>query len=125
VLVLAPPPQPVVLLGEVGELEVEGERAEYLRLALERQRGDGRGQLGAGRRPARRPRPPGELADPLLGREQLLPALLDEDAAEDLAEQADVPPQRCVGAPGGQGRVTAPSLADETSAAYFASTPES
>jgi hypothetical protein len=36
VLVLAPPPQAVVLLGEVGELEVHGERSQHLALAFER-----------------------------------------------------------------------------------------
>ena len=49
VRVLAPPAEAVVLLGEVRELEVERERAQDVRLALERQRGDRLRQLLAGR----------------------------------------------------------------------------
>jgi hypothetical protein len=59
----------------------------------------------------------------LLVGEQALAALLDENAAEDLTEEADVSPQGRVGACGAQGLVIAPSLAEETRAAYFASTP--
>jgi hypothetical protein len=103
VLVLAAATQPVVLLRQVDELEVERERAQDLGLALEGQvpdrlcdpgpRGGGAGRTGA----------PGELPDALLVREQLLAALLDENPAEDVTEQADVAPERRVGARGSHG----------------------
>ncbi len=96
VLVLPQPPQPMVLLGEVGELEVEAERAQHLGLALERELADRRREIGPCPGAARPPRLPRERADALLVGEQLLPFLLDEDAAEDLAEQPDVPPERCL-----------------------------
>ena len=90
VLVLAPPPQAVVLLGQVGELEVEAEGAEHLSLPLEWQRADGRRQVGTRSRPPGLPRLARQRPDPLLVCEQVLTLLLDEDAAEDLAEQPDV-----------------------------------
>jgi hypothetical protein len=122
-LVLTPPAEAVVLLREVGELEVERERPENLRLALERKGGNRGREPGAGRRAAGGARSPGQLPDVLLFGEQVLAGLLDENATEDLTEKADVSPQRRVGASGAQGFVTAPSLADETRAAYLASTP--
>src|SRR5262245_10692977 len=113
----------MMLLGEVRELEVEPERPQHFRLPFERERPHRGRQLRARSRLTLGASLPRERANSLLLGEQLLPFLLDDDAAEDLAEQADVPPERCVVV--GQGRVTAPSLADETSAAYFASTPMS
>jgi nitrogen regulatory protein P-II 1 len=93
-LVLPPAAEAVVLLGEIGELEVEGERPEHSRLPV--------GIEGAHRFPqlvARRAvsRGAGEVTDPLLGLEQILPFLLDEDATENLAEQANVAAERRVG----------------------------
>ena len=87
VLVLAPAPDPMVLLGDVGELEEERERAEHGRLLLEAELRD--------RLPERLPRAAGariagERPDPLLAVEQLLALLLDEDPPEQVAEQADV-----------------------------------
>ena len=114
----------MVLLGDVRELEVEAEGSEHGRLPLERQGADGGGELRARARLTHRPGSPRERADALLVREQILPFLLDEDAAEDVAEQADIAPKRSFWG-SAQGRVTAPSLADETSAAYFARTPVS
>ena len=87
VLVGAPAPEPVVLLGDVRELEEDAERAQHDGLALERQRRDRlleRLALPAAARPAR------ERADPLDEVEHLLPLLLDEHAPEQVAEQADV-----------------------------------
>ena len=75
--------------------------------------------------PPERPRLAREVADPLLVVEEPGAALLDEHPAEDVPEQADVPPEGCVRTGRAQGLVTAPSLADETSAAYLASTPVS
>ena len=46
VLVLAPPAEPMVLLGDVRELEVEREGAQDERLQLEREHGDGLAELG-------------------------------------------------------------------------------
>ena len=87
VLVLAPPSQPVVLLGDVRELEEERERAQDGGLLLEIELADRLLELGAA---ARLPRLAREPADPLLQREQLLALLLDEDLPEDVPEQADV-----------------------------------
>ena len=113
----------MVLLGEVDELEVERERPQDVRLPLGRQGSDRLLEPRPRGRRAARPRATREVADALLGLEQPRPALLDEYAPEDVAEQADVAPEWSVGGARVQGRVTAPSLADETCAAYFASTP--
>jgi nitrogen regulatory protein PII len=83
-----------VLLGEVGELEVEGERPEHRGLPVGIEGAHGFAQLVARRAGAGGAR---EVADPLLGLEQTLAFLLDEDAAEDLAEQANVAAERRVG----------------------------
>lgn len=112
-----------MLLGQVRELKVEAEGSEDLGLPLERQLPYRSLEVGARAGPAGAAGLAGEGADPLLVGEQVVAFLLDEDAAEDLAEQPDVPPERCFGIARAQGRVTAPSLADETCAAYFASTP--
>jgi mycothiol synthase len=88
----------VVLLGEVRELEVDGERPQDARLALEREPADRLAQLVPRLTRSRRPR---EAADQLLGLEQLLALLLDDDAAEDLAEQPDVAAERCFRIRGG------------------------
>ena len=93
-LVGAPAPQPVVLLGDVRELEEDAERPQHDGLALERKRRDRlleRLALPAAARPAR------ERADPLDEVEYFLPLLLDEHAPEEVAEQADVRTQAGIG----------------------------
>jgi hypothetical protein len=80
----------MVLLGDVRELEVEGERAEHARLAREGQLGDGIAKIAVGLARTRSPR---ECADALDVLEQLLAVLLDEDAPEQVAEEAHVAPQ--------------------------------
>ena len=94
---VAAPPDAVVLLGDVRELEVEREGAENLRLLLEVEPADGAGQLGPHVGVAGLARPPGDVADLLLARQQILSLLLDHDAAEQVAEKADVPSERRVG----------------------------
>ena len=85
--VLATTPQAVMLLGQVGELEVDGERAQHerLRVWLERGRALASTSAGPARRAARVAR-----ADRLDEVEQPRSLLLDEHAAEDRAEQPDV-----------------------------------
>ncbi len=53
VLVLAPAAEPMVLLGEIGELEVEAEGTEHVALAHERELADGGGEIGARPGPSR------------------------------------------------------------------------
>ena len=84
----------MVLLGDVRELEVERERAQHARLPLERQRLDGLLELLVRRAGTRRA---GQRAHPLDVLEQRLALLLDEDAPEQVAEQADVSAQRRLG----------------------------
>ena len=86
-----------MLLGDVRELEVEREGAEDLRLLLEVEPADGAGQLRPHLGVAGLARPPGDVADLLLARQQVLSLLLDHDAAEQVAEKADVPSERRVG----------------------------
>ena len=90
----APAADPVLLLRDVRELEVERERAEDARLPLEREAGDSGGEIVVRRAVARRPR---ERADALDVGEQRLVLLLDEHLPEQVAEQADVAPQRRIG----------------------------
>ena len=85
---------PVLLLGDVRELEVERERAQHARLPLERQRRD-RGREVVVRGPAARGA--GERPDALDVVEERLVLLLDEHPAEQVAEHADVAPERGVG----------------------------
>jgi hypothetical protein len=86
-----------VLLGDVRQLEVEAEGAQHLRLALEIELANGLPQRLPAGGPARRARLAREPPDPLFLIEQLLPFLLDEDPAEDVAQQADVAAERRVG----------------------------
>jgi hypothetical protein len=65
VLVLTPPAQAVMLLGEVRELEIEGEGAEDVALTLERERSDGGGELRPWPRLTRPASGAREAADPL------------------------------------------------------------
>jgi hypothetical protein len=105
VLVLASAPEPVMLLGEVCELEVERERPQHVGLPIEGQCGDRFGELVPRSRTAGRTRVAGQLADSLLGGEEARTTLLDEHASEGLAEQAHVPSERRVGAGNGHGRL--------------------
>ena len=88
VLVGAAAPEPVVLLGDVRELEEDAERPQHDGLALERERP--RSSRRAARARPLAARPARERADPLDEVEHLLPLLLDEHAPEEVAEQADV-----------------------------------
>ena len=85
---------PVLLLGDVRELEVRRERAQHAGLAVDGQRRDRRGELAVLGPAAGRAR---ERADALDVVEQVLARLLDEHAAEQVAEQADVAPEGRVG----------------------------
>ena len=76
-----------MLLRDVRELEVESERAQDAGLPLERQRLDRVAQLVA---PRPLPRGAGKRTDALDVGEQRLVLLLDEHAAEQVAEKADV-----------------------------------
>ena len=92
---LSTPPDSVVLLGDVGQVEVDGERPQHDRLGLDAEQRD---RLGEGPRRAcvAAATEPGEQADPLLQAVHVLAFLLAEDAPEDLAEQADVGAERSV-----------------------------
>ena len=93
-LVLAAPADPVVLLGDVDELEEQRECPQHGALALGPERGDRvaeRPPRAAGARIA------GQGPDPLLLVEELLALLLDEHPAEQVAEQADVGTESGVG----------------------------
>ena len=90
----APAADPVLLLGDVREREVERERAQDARLPLERQPDDGGREVvvrGTGARGA------GERPNALDVVEERLVLLLDEHPAEQVAEHADVAPERGVG----------------------------
>ena len=95
-LVFAAPSQTVVLLGDVGELEEERERALHVALLRDAQPGDRVGErLGLALAAADRAR---ERANPLLEGEEAASLLLDEHPPEQLAEQAHVGPQRRIAA---------------------------
>ena len=85
-----------MLLGDVGQLEEERERPQDLRLLVEVELLDGTCQLVPHLWVAALAGPPGDAADLLLPRQQLLSLLLDHDAAEQIAEQANVPAERRV-----------------------------
>ena len=90
----APAADPVLLLGDVRELEVERERPQHARLPLERQR---RRPRPRGRRAARRRAPPARAPHALDVREERLVLLLDEHLPEQVAEHANVAPERRIG----------------------------
>ena len=92
--VCPPPADPVLLLRDVRELEVESERAEHARLPVERQAGNSRGEIVVRRPAARRPRERPHALD--IGEERLV-LLLDEHLPEEVAEHANVPPERRIG----------------------------
>ena len=94
-LVLAAPADPVVLLGDVDELEEQRERPQDCALPLGAERRD-RSTESASR--AARARIARQRPDSLFLVEELLALLLDEHAPEQVAEQAHV------GAEGGIGR---------------------
>src|SRR5439155_26991064 len=89
-LVLAATPHTVVLLGDVDELEVDRERSDHRGLLVEREPAHGTTQLVARRAFASLPR---QQADLLLGGEQLLAALLDQQTTEHVAEEPNVTPE--------------------------------
>ena len=91
--VLAAAAHPVLLLGDVRELEVDGEGAQDARLAVDRQRRHRRAQLVERRPSARLAR---ERPHPLDVGEERGVLLLDEHPPEQVAEQADIAPQRRV-----------------------------
>ena len=82
-----------MLLCDVDQLEVETERPQDVGLIDRRQHphgvADGVGVAGFARIARTQP-------DPLLRLEQLVPFLLDEDLAQDVAEQANVAAERSV-----------------------------
>jgi hypothetical protein len=84
----------VVLLGDVGELEEEGERGQHRRLGLHVEVRDCRLEHGV---VAACPRVARERADPLLERQQLLALLLDEHLPEQVPEEVDVGAEPLVG----------------------------
>ena len=107
----------MLLLGDVRELEVERERTEDARLPLERQAGDCGSEIVLWCAVARCPR---ERAHAFDIREERLVLLLDEHLPEQVAEHADVTPERGVGlklldchaaSVGRNGRKTAQSFA--------------
>ena len=79
-----------MLLGDVDELEVDRERADDGRLLLERQLSHRVAELPARSSLACLTR---EQPNPLLCGQQLLALLLDEHAAEHVAEKPNVPPE--------------------------------
>ncbi len=107
-LELAAAPNPVMLLGDVREVEVDGERAQDdgLRLDVERRDRLRERSRSAGVAAATEPR---EQAHALFEAIELLAFLLGEHATEDLAEQADVRAERRVGRVG-RGAAHRPTL---------------
>jgi len=87
------PPDAVLLLGDVRELEIGGEGAEDARLPFQRQRRDRRREIVGRTSFARGPREPSHALD--VG-EQRLVLLLHEYAPEQVAEQTHVAPERRV-----------------------------
>ena len=91
-LVLAPASKPVVLLGDVGELEEEREGAQDVSLRRDGEPAHRFGELC--RRPAAAADTPREEADPLLELEEVAPFLLDQHTPEQIPEQAHVGAER-------------------------------
>src|SRR5262249_17316169 len=91
-LVLAPPPDAMVLLGDVRELEVDAKGAQDERLLAQVETGDERDELAhrLNRPAATRAR---ELPRALLEVENRLPLLFDDDGAERVSEQTDIAPE--------------------------------
>ena len=97
-LVAAPAAHAMPRLGDVGELEVEAERAQDSRRALLVERAHaGRERRAVGRR-ARVPGLAREVPHALDVGQQILADLLDEHAPERVADEAHVAPQRVVAA---------------------------
>jgi len=91
-LVLPAAAEPVVLLGDVRKLEIDAQRSQDERLAIQVELGHGPPELLATRRSAGGARIPREEADALHFVEQLLPFLLDEHVPEHVPQEADVAP---------------------------------
>jgi hypothetical protein len=89
----------MVLLGDVHELEVQAERPDHVALLAEIEPPDGVTKVGSPRLRSARSGIPREESDALLLLEESGPLLLDEHSPQDLAEQANVAPERriCVG----------------------------
>jgi hypothetical protein len=105
-LVLAPAPQTVVLLRQVREREVGGERSHNRSLCVEVEPAHGLAELVARLTGAARAR---QCPDPLLGLEQRLAFLLDENAAEDPAQETDVTAERSLAVAGVRHSALAPA----------------
>ena len=86
-----------MLLSQVDELEVHGERAEHEPFSVGVEAGYRVSKRLAVRRTPGGSSVAGERADPLFLVEQLPALLLDEHAAEDVAEEPDIPAQPRVG----------------------------
>ena len=83
----------VVLLGDVREVEVDGEGPQHDRLRVDVELRDGLTERPGRARVAATPEP-GKEADPLLEAEDVVALLLGEHTTEDLPEQAHVRPER-------------------------------
>ena len=79
-----------MLLGDVDELEVDGEGPDHRRLPIEREQAHRIPQLVARPTLARLPR---EQPDPFLRGEQLLALLLDQYVTEHVTEKPNVTPE--------------------------------
>ena len=89
---LAQGADPLLFLGQVGQVEVDGERSGYRLGPAERPALHQRGDLVVGFRAGRQPRGDDPVPQILDVIEQILTCLLADDLAEDLAQQPDVPP---------------------------------
>src|SRR5262249_2388005 len=101
-LVFAPTAKPVMLLGDVDELEVEREGTDHGLLFPKLESTDRLAEPIARGTLARLPR---EQANAFFGIEQLRAALLDHHAAEHVAEEPDVPPEPGVGGVGAHAHI--------------------
>ena len=87
---LAQGADPLLFLGQVGQMEVDSERSGYRLGPAERPAVDQRGDLVVGFRAGRQPRGDDPMPQILDVIEQVLARLLADDLAEDLAQQPDV-----------------------------------
>ena len=94
---LAEPPHAVLLLGQVGEVEVQGESAGQVLHLLRGELLEHGAQLAAVGRAAGAPQVDGQATDTLDDPEQVLARLLGDDLAEQRAEQLDLARERVAG----------------------------